>query len=89
MGGLGQKEDFIMQTYEFVPKSEYQPVRIELEKIIKKVQDIVRENFTFQFRLVGGGGRHLITRIKGANCIKVGRCCHLLKSQYLKAFFIC
>lgn len=51
-----------MNKYEFVPKSEYMPVRIELEKIIKKVQRLLHDEFTFQFKLVGSGGKHLITR---------------------------
>lgn len=54
-------------SYEFVPKSEYDPVRIEIEGIIKKVQNILRDDFTFQFRLVGSGKKHLITRVKGGN----------------------
>ena len=51
-----------MKKYEFVSKSEYRPVRVELEEILKKVQNIVRDEFTFQFKLVGSGKRHLITR---------------------------
>ena len=54
-------------SYEFVPKSEYEPVRIELESIIKIVQLILKHDFTFQFRLVGSGNKHLITRVKGGN----------------------
>lgn len=57
----------IMPKYEYVSKNEYQPVRRELEKIIKKVQDLVRDDFTFQFKLVGSGGKHLITRKVGGN----------------------
>ena len=56
--------------YEFVTKKEYMPIRIEIEEIIKKVQNILRKedsDMTFQFRLVGSGRRHLITRIKGGN----------------------
>ncbi len=56
-----------MYEYEYVSKKQYQPVREELEDIIKKVQDLVRDTFTFQFKLVGSGGRHLITRIKDGN----------------------
>ena len=56
-----------MNKYEFVPKSEYQPLRIEAEKIIRKVQRLIRGQFTFQFKLVGSGSRHLVTRIKGGN----------------------
>ncbi len=53
--------------YEFVEKDEYQPVRNILEEIIHRVQDLVRDEFTFQYQLIGSGGRHLITRIKGGN----------------------
>jgi hypothetical protein len=53
--------------YEIVEKDEYQPVREQLEDIIKFVQDYIREQFTFSFRLIGSGSRHLITRIKGGN----------------------
>lgn len=56
--------------YEFVSKKEYAPIRNEIEAIIKKVQKILREDDsdqTFQFKLIGSGGRHLITRIKGGN----------------------
>ena len=55
--------------YEFVSKSEYRPVRNELESIIHKVQKIMRKicNLSFQYQLIGSGNRHLITRIKGGN----------------------
>ena len=56
--------------YELVSKNEYAPIRIEIEAIIKKVQKILKEqdsDQTFQFKLIGSGGRHLITRIKGGN----------------------
>lgn len=53
--------------YEFVKKSEYEPVRNEIESIIKKVQNLVREDFTFQFKLVGSGNKHLITRVVNGN----------------------
>ncbi len=55
--------------YEYVKKSEYAPVRKELELIINRVQAIMRKKYglTFQFRLIGSGQRHLITRIKSGN----------------------
>ena len=56
-----------MSKYEFVTKKEYSPIRIELEAIIKNVQIILRKEFTFQFKLVGSGNRHLITREKDGN----------------------
>lgn len=56
-----------MEKYEFVSKKEYQPIRNDIEKIINKVQNLVRDRFTFRFKLVGSGGRHLITRVVGGN----------------------
>lgn len=58
-----------MSKYEYVPKSEYRPVREELEDIIKKAQKILKKNsgITFQFELIGSGSKHLITRVKGGN----------------------
>lgn len=55
--------------YEYVKKSEYAPVRKELEQIINRVQVYMRKNYelTFQFRLIGSGQKHLVTRIKGGN----------------------
>lgn len=55
--------------YEYVKKSEYAPVRKELEQIINRVQAEMRKRYglTFQFRLIGSGQRHLVTRIKGGN----------------------
>ena len=59
-----------MDTYEFVSRNEYGPVREEIESIIKNVQAILKKNdkdMTFQFLLIGSGRRHLITRVKGGN----------------------
>lgn len=58
-----------MSEYEYVSKSEYAPVRKELEQIISRLQDEMRKSYglTFQFRLIGSGQRHLVTRIKGGN----------------------
>lgn len=54
--------------YEYVSKKEYQPVRKELEQIINRVKDIICERgMTFHHRLIGSGGNHLITRVKGGN----------------------
>lgn len=55
--------------YEYVKKSEYQPVRLELEEIIRKVHHYMRTNYklTFQHKLIGSGNRHLVTREKGGN----------------------
>ncbi len=67
MGGMGERRYRIM--YEYVEKSEYAPIRKELEQIIKRTQIEMRKNYglTFQFHLIGSGKRHLITRLKGGN----------------------
>ncbi len=55
--------------FEYVTRAEYQPVREELEAIIHRAQKFMREKYdtTFQYRLIGSGKRHLITRVKGGN----------------------
>lgn len=55
--------------FEYVTKAEYRPVREELEIIIHSAQKFMKENYntTFQYRLIGSGKRHLITREKGGN----------------------
>lgn len=65
---MGEKGE-AMPRYEFVSRAEYTPVRKEIEKLIKRAQDKMREadGKTFQFQLVGSGRRHLITREIGGN----------------------
>ena len=55
--------------YEYVKKSEYTPIRKELEEIIKRTQIVMKKNYglAFQFRLIGSGRKHLITRIQDGN----------------------
>lgn len=55
--------------YEYVTKAEYQPVREEIEKIIRKVRTYMWKHHQtkFQDRLIGSGKRHLITRIENGN----------------------
>lgn len=51
--------------FEYVPKSEYKPIRDYVESVIRKVQKDFRKNniLTFQFYRIGSAGsRHLITR---------------------------
>lgn len=66
-GRVGEKKEKIM--YEYVTRKEYQPVRLELEEIIRKVHHYMRDkhDLTFQHKLIGSGSRHLVTRIKGGN----------------------
>ncbi len=73
MDSLTEERGISMQEYEFVSKSEYRPVRNEIESIIHKAQRLLKhpgfanEKMTFQYTLIGSGSRHLITRIKGGN----------------------
>lgn len=56
------------RTFEFVPKSELNPVKIQVEEIINLLQDAMREfGVTFTFKLVGSGGKHLVTRVVNGN----------------------
>lgn len=56
-----------MHDFQFVTRAEAKPVRDELYKIIREVQDWVRDDFTFQFRPVGSSSRNMITYDKKSN----------------------
>ena len=51
-----------MHDFEYVPNYEWEPVRDELLDIIHRLQDEVREHFTFQYHFVGSSKRRMITR---------------------------
>ena len=55
--------------YEYVDENEYSPAKKDFESIIRKAQNILRteKGITFQPKLVGSAGRHLITRLVGGN----------------------
>lgn len=50
-----------MHDFQYVTKAEAKPVRDELYKIIREVQDLVRDDFTFQYKLVGSASINMIT----------------------------
>ena len=56
-----------MQDCKYVKKEEWQPVRDELYEIIHKLQDEVREYFTFQYHFVGSSKRNMITCGRNSN----------------------
>lgn len=56
-----------MHNFVYVTRAEAKPVRDELYKIIHEVQDIVRNDFTFQYRLVGSLSRNMITYDRKSN----------------------
>ena len=56
-----------MHDFEYVPNYEWEPVRDELLDIIHRLQDEVREHFTFQYHFVGSSQRRMITRDRNSN----------------------
>lgn len=58
----------VVGEYEYVPKKEYQPVREDVEDIIRTVQSILRsKGITFRYELIGSGNRRMVTRIVNGN----------------------
>lgn len=56
-----------MHDFVYVTKASASPVKNELIQIIYEVQEIVRPNFTFQFRPVGSSSRNMITYDRKSN----------------------
>lgn len=58
-----------MTMYVYVNKKEYAPYKKEVEDIIRHAQRIMKQKYktTFQYKLIGSAGRHLVTRIKNGN----------------------
>ena len=50
-----------MHHFEYVSKSQAAPYKAKLIEIIHKVQDEVRNDFTFQFTFIGSSSRNMIT----------------------------
>ena len=50
-----------MHDFRYVSKKEAAPVKAELLEIIHEVQDIVRDDFTFQYTFIGSSSRNMIT----------------------------
>lgn len=57
----------IMHDFEYVPKEEWKPIRDELFEIIHRLQNEVRDDFTFQYHFVGSSKRDMITRDRKSN----------------------
>ena len=57
----------VMYDFEYVPNEEWEPVRDELFEIIHRLQDEVRDEFTFQYHFVGSSKRKMITRDRHSN----------------------
>lgn len=56
-----------MHDFQYVTKAEAKPVKDELIEIIHEVQDIVRNYFTFQFKVVGSSNINMITYDRKSN----------------------
>ena len=56
-----------MYNFEYVPKEEWKPIKDELIEIIHELQDVVRNDFTFQYHFVGSSERKMITRDPNSN----------------------
>ena len=50
-----------MYQFEYVPSREYKPVQNQLFKLIRLIQNEVRDYFTFQYRFIGSSSRKMIT----------------------------
>jgi len=60
--------DLYGRTYEYVPKAELQPVKEQIEKIIRDLHTGLREEkVTFEVNLIGSGGKNLVTRVVDGN----------------------
>lgn len=51
-----------MYHFEYVTKSQSAPAKKELIAILNKVQDILRDHFTFQYFFIGSAARNMITQ---------------------------
>lgn len=56
-----------MHDFCYVSKKEAAPAKADLLNIIYEVQDIVRNDFTFQFNFIGSSSRNMITYDKKSN----------------------
>ncbi|MBQ7504723.1 MAG: hypothetical protein IJT79_05330 [Ruminococcus sp.] len=56
-----------MHDFEYVPRSEYLPLKKQIMELIYEVQDEVEEFFTFRFDFIGSTKRKMITRDRKSN----------------------
>ena len=50
-----------MYHFQYVSKKELKPAKKQLMELIHKVQDEVRDSFTFQYKFVGSVQRNMVT----------------------------
>lgn len=56
-----RKEKNNMYHYDYVTRMQAKPYREEFQNILFELQDLVRDNFTFQFQFIGSSARNMIT----------------------------
>ena len=56
-----------MHDFQYVPRTEYQPLKKQIIQILNEVQDEVRDDFTFQYHFIGSTKRNMITRDMKSN----------------------
>ncbi len=56
-----------MHDFHYVSKKKAAPVKADLLDLIHEVQDIVRDEFTFQYEFVGSSSRNMITYDEKSN----------------------
>jgi hypothetical protein len=60
--------DYAGRTFEYITKNELKPVKHQVEDIIHNLQDELRqEGVTFQYKIIGSGGKNLVTRVVNGN----------------------
>lgn len=67
MDGRGKEGEEIMYNFDYVSKKQWKPIRDDLEKLIHRVQDEVRNDFTFSYRFIGSAARNMITCDENTN----------------------
>ncbi len=60
-GRSGERKENTMYHYEYVSRNAAKPYREEFETIIYEVQDLLRDEFTFQYDFIGSSSRNMIT----------------------------
>ena len=60
--------DLYGRTYEYVTRAELKPAKEQIEKIIRSLHTSLRkEGVTFEEKLIGSGGKNLVTKVVGGN----------------------
>ena len=76
-----------MYHYEYVSKKQAAPYKAELIEIINKMQDEVRDDFTFQFTFIGSSSRNMITFDSTTNSTRLVQHQIALFARLLRHFF--